>query len=1728
MNSGKMSNTLVTMLCTSVLLFVLSSTAQTTSYISVNGSVLNETGALQPGVRIIFSSSADPRKMVQYDIAASGTFSVSLLPSINYNLRIMADGYPLQYFDPAMPDMNADGPPVAQLIFNVDNSLVVRLTQTPRQISSIYGFIKGIVTDSTHRPLRQAEVMVLMPGKDVVADVFTDSTGNFLCKVPSQPQFVSVSLFPYPMQFWSVNGTTSLNPTSQGLIIVPANGTIPVSIALRMNPQDTSGSIPVNNQGGTISGFVVTTQGKPLGLIYVNINASLGNYSSNTQTDSAGKFVFSGLATGKYCLNVSNSTFLTVQDTNQCNYTVTEGGTLSGIMLKVEQGGIITGTFTAPALQDTMFNNGFEIALFPDSLVASNPFLFESWTTWANVNYAAAGTFVSSAVPVGKWRMVFRPQSSTQQTSATQPFVQSWAYSFGATGAGFLNSVSITINGGDTVKGISVNFDKGYCVTGHITFEAGLQNNWCNVSACIKEGNYFIPIAHFSGATSGVFSLSGLKDNQDYYIRMDASNYPMQYWSSTGPSTQPLTPYHFSTASFVSLDLNMLMKPSGYTENYTRLSANAYVNDSNQLWITCNVPQTLTLDSLALFSKDRFGNLVKLNTFLNLSQQTTCTWEEKRPWLQSFFSYVFVGRSANDTMRSNITGYDPLGKRKISPDSLWINVYSDRWGVRVDWRADTTTPITNRDTTVLYKKYGTEDWKSMCTVWGTNMELWDNSWNKTTDVGKTVSYKVEMSRGGAVTRRSPLVQFTATQEFFSRFGNSLSVGQYETYKTIQQAVDAAQNYDNINIDQGTYSENIDCRGKILSIHGNWNNGVVPVIDGMGGVAITVPYPSISQGFDYASINGFKIRNSLVGVKSSANIDINQCLFVNIVQKGFAGVADSAAMAKAAESDPFVDYRVQQNVWQCTFIGQNLSGVALGAVSQTRIDTTGQSLGARIVPVVSINVNNSLFAFYSMPVFPATVQGLQSSMNFTNCDLWQTSQLFGSTQMTSNGGMFTANPQFIDSINYFLPDASPLRTMATNQSTIGYDQQRFWSSGQTQLPPLPTVVGVKAIVTGPHTITVTWNKLAAAANVDAYTVYRVLGYDSLFIVNTSSQWEPKKSNDSLFTILDTFVTKDSVLVDSSAVVGTPYIYVVVATKSDGSRSNVNLPYPPALSAYTVKIDAPSASGVSALRHREFGFSVIALQWNRPSVIKSTRPVYSVCRIHGGSALSAAGNDSALVRGIVQSLKSTTVSVDTFSTTDTVFVDRTARMDTAYLYVVTVADSVKPIAQRPLAWISAKIDETVYRSAMPFHAAADQWNMVGPWAQGSIAFSAPSSAIIYHWDDAKEEDKLMSSYVTAGEMKSGTGYWFSSGVDTVISLTDAMFKELVADHDSMAINLVKGHSGWNQISSVFPFSVQPAWLVNKRFTAYEWAADSARYQEAAMLMPWKAYWLNCDKDTQLVIKASDVVVNPSGNVLAKRMQQAAWELKVSYLGSGGDPDNFIGVVPAASPKTLRLESPKPPQAFGFPQVYFMQANNAQSGAPAAMQKLAKLYKSSSAVPAQKLEWMVGMSASPKAGTIRVSGLEAVPPKVFVYWVTSSSVADLRSSKDISIPAHAGQMFGYIVATANPKDIALYTNRFEMRRSYPNPFGKSATMEFTVPYAWNKDGSKQAGETRDVSLCIYNLSGQRVATVLSGPLAVGEHRVVWNGKSETGRVIATGLYIARLVSGGFQKTVTMMKVR
>ena len=74
-----------------------------------------------------------------------------------------------------------------------------------------------------------------------------------------------------------------------------------------------------------------------------------------------------------------------------------------------------------------------------------------------------------------------------------------------------------------------------------------------------------------------------------------------------------------------------------------------------------------------------------------------------------------------------------------------------------------------------------------------------------------------------------------------------------------------------------------------------------------------------------------------------------------------------------------------------------------------------------------------------------------------------------------------------------------------------------------------------------------------------------------------------------------------------------------------------------------------------------------------------------------------------------------------------------------------------------------------------------------------------------------------------------------------------------------------------------------------------------------------------------------------------------------------------------------------------------------------------------------------------------------------------------------------------------------------NYPNPFNPSTTISYSVP----TDG--------EVSLTIYNSRGQLVNTLVSKHMNKGNYQVVWQGRDTSGRSVASGLYITRLVTGG-----------
>ncbi len=60
------------------------------------------------------------------------------------------------------------------------------------------------------------------------------------------------------------------------------------------------------------------------------------------------------------------------------------------------------------------------------------------------------------------------------------------------------------------------------------------------------------------------------------------------------------------------------------------------------------------------------------------------------------------------------------------------------------------------------------------------------------------------------------------------------------------------------------------------------------------------------------------------------------------------------------------------------------------------------------------------------------------------------------------------------------------------------------------------------------------------------------------------------------------------------------------------------------------------------------------------------------------------------------------------------------------------------------------------------------------------------------------------------------------------------------------------------------------------------------------------------------------------------------------------------------------------------------------------------------------------------------------------------------------------------------------------------------------------------------IYNVKGQAVRNLLQGTVSPGPQNLVWDGRSNDGRTLATGIYMARVRLADESKTVKMTLVK
>jgi hypothetical protein len=125
------------------------------------------------------------------------------------------------------------------------------------------------------------------------------------------------------------------------------------------------------------------------------------------------------------------------------------------------------------------------------------------------------------------------------------------------------------------------------------------------------------------------------------------------------------------------------------------------------------------------------------------------------------------------------------------------------------------------------------------------------------------------------------------------------------------------------------------------------------------------------------------------------------------------------------------------------------------------------------------------------------------------------------------------------------------------------------------------------------------------------------------------------------------------------------------------------------------------------------------------------------------------------------------------------------------------------------------------------------------------------------------------------------------------------------------------------------------------------------------------------------------------------------------------------------------------------------------------------------------------------------------IYGHTVNATAQWDMEfNSSDVSVAANRPKLtITYTELSQVDQPVSRTISHFQLDQNYPNPFNPTTTIHYAIP----KDGM--------VSLKIYNLMGEAVATLINQTQNAGEYEAEFNGSG-----LGDGVYFYKLQAGDF----------
>ena len=376
-----------------------------------------------------------------------------------------------------------------------------------------------------------------------------------------------------------------------------------------------------------------------------------------------------------------------------------------------------------------------------------------------------------------------------------------------------------------------------------------------------------------------------------------------------------------------------------------------------------------------------------------------------------------------------------------------------------------------------------------------------------------------------------------------------------------------------------------------------------------------------------------------------------------------------------------------------------------------------------------------------------------------------------------------------------------------------------------------------------------------------------------------------------------------------------------------------------------------------------------------------------------------------------------------------------------------------------------------------------------------------------------DQSYAEFPDAAAMDPGRGFWLAlrssaeidSGPGATVSLAEPFRIPL--------------NAGWNFVGSPFNFNVP---LPNVRMASGQaldiWAYSGGWAILVGPLVPYAGYAVFAEAADELIVDPG-LSIAKGGNATAKqalfRRAEAAWDVRVrAQAGRAVDADNRAAVHPDADAGRDRQDRPEPPTVGDYVSAYFVHP---EGGGPT------NAFSADVRGPIGEREsWALAVRSNARGRIDLHFDLTSVPAGYDVYLEGDRPDVrqDLRARPHyafVGTGEEAPVSFRLVVERAGLREATPDVPDRLAASAFPNPFSEATTVRFELP------------EPAPVTLTLHDALGRTVATLASEtPYDPGTHHLVWDGRSQAGHPVASGVYLYRLRTGAQVKTGAVTLVR